>query len=163
RARVISRGIPPSLVEVAENWSDGSLLHPADKRPGSGLTLVYPGNLGLAHDTNTLAAAMRVLKPNPRIRFIFIGGGARSPSWQTFGKVEEISSVSFLPYCSRDRLNGYLSLADIGLVTQSDCSLGSLVPSKVYSLMAAGLPVLYIGPGASTVAAMIRRFQCGWE
>jgi colanic acid biosynthesis glycosyl transferase WcaI len=150
-------------VEVAENWSDGSLLHPAEKRSGGDLTIVYPGNLGLAHDTGTLAAAMRDLKSNPGIRFLFVGGGQRSESLQQFCKTEEISAASFLPYCSRDRLNGYLSHCDIGLVTQRDCSLGSLVPSKVYSLMAVGLPVLYIGPAASTVAEMIRRFQCGWE
>jgi colanic acid biosynthesis glycosyl transferase WcaI len=163
RKRVISRGIPPALVEVAENWSDGSLFHPAEKRSGGDLTIVYPGNLGLAHDTGTLAAAMRDLKSNPGIRFLFVGGGQRSESLQQFCKTEEISAASFLPYCSRDRLNGYLSNCDIGLVTQRDCSLGSLVPSKVYSLMAVGLPVLYIGPAASTVAEMIRRFQCGWE
>jgi hypothetical protein len=29
--------------------------------------------------------------------------------------------------------------------------------------MAAGLPLLFIGPAESTLAAMIRRFQCGWE
>jgi len=37
------------------------------------------------------------------------------------------------------------------------------VPSKVYGLMAAGRPVLYIGPAAATPALLIRRFDCGWH
>lgn len=163
RARVISHGIPPELVEVAENWADGSLLHPAPKRPGRDLTIVYPGNLGLAHDIETIAAAMRELKPNPAIRFLFVGGGPRSAPLQKRCETGEITAASFLPYCSRDRLNDLLAQSDIGLVTQTDSSLGSLVPSKAYSLMAAGLPILFIGPAESTVADMIRRFECGWE
>jgi glycosyltransferase involved in cell wall biosynthesis len=38
-----------------------------------------------------------------------------------------------------------------------------MVPSKVYGLMAAGRPVLYVGPAAGTPAQLIRRFGCGWR
>jgi colanic acid biosynthesis glycosyl transferase WcaI len=163
RARVISHGISPERIEVAENWADGGLLHPAMKRPSSDLTVIYPGNLGLAHDTETVTAAMRRLNSNPAFRFLFVGGGPRSEPLKQLCEKEGLSGASFLPYCSRDRLNQFLAEADIGLVTQTDSSLGSLVPSKAYSLIAAGLPILFIGPAESTVAAMIRRFHCGWE
>jgi glycosyltransferase involved in cell wall biosynthesis len=163
RQREISHGIHPSRVEVAENWADGTLLRPQPKQPGRPLTLIYPGNLGLAHDIGTLSAAMRELKPNPEVRFLFVGGGPRSGALQEFCNNHQIAAASFLPYCSRDRLNDLFSASDIGLVTQTNSSLGSLVPSKAYSLMAAGLPILFIGPAESTIAAMIRRFQCGWE
>ena len=163
RARVISHGIPPERVEVAENWADGGLLHPAPKRSRSDLTIIYPGNLGLAHDTATLTAAMRELRSDPSVRFLFVGGGPRSEPLKQLCESEGISRAAFFPYCSRDRLNEFLAQSDIGLVTQTDSSLGSLVPSKAYSLIAAGLPILFIGPAESTVAAMIRRFRCGWE
>jgi glycosyltransferase involved in cell wall biosynthesis len=163
KARVISHGVPPEIVEVAENWADGNLLYPTQTRNARELTIVYPGNLGLAHDTDTIATAMRNLKPNPAIRFLFVGGGPRSAPLQRRCASDGITSATFLPYCSRDRLNNLLCDSHIGLVTQTDSSLGSLVPSKAYSLMAAGLPILFVGPAQSTVAAMIRRFQCGWE
>jgi hypothetical protein len=41
--------------------------------------------------------------------------------------------------------------------------LGTVVPSKVYGLLAAGRPILYIGPRESTPAEIIRRFGCGWQ
>jgi hypothetical protein len=48
-------------------------------------------------------------------------------------------------------------------VTQKLATLGAVVPSKVYGLMAAGRPVLYIGPAAATPALLIGRFDCGWH
>jgi len=163
RARVISHGISPDRIVIAENWADGTLLHPAPRKPGGEMTIIYPGNLGLAHDTETFATAMRELMSNSAIRWLFVGGGARLEAMRRSCEADGVASATFLPYCSRDRLNDLLSAADIGLVTQTEASLGSVVPSKAYSLMAAGLPILFIGPAESTVAAMIRRFQCGWE
>jgi len=163
RARVIAHGIAPERVVIAENWSDGALLRPAIRRQGGALTIIYPGNLGLAHDVGTLTNAMRELKSDAAIRYLFVGGGARLDELKRSCQADGVESASFLPYCSRDLLNDLLSDAHIGLVTQTDASLGSVVPSKAYSLMAAGLPILFVGPAESTVARMIRRFECGWE
>jgi glycosyltransferase involved in cell wall biosynthesis len=164
RARVIAHGIAPERVVIAENWADGALLRPSARKAGRELTVIYPGNIGLAHDTETFGEAMRELRQDdPAIKWLFVGGGARLEQTKRACERDGVSSASFLPYCSRDRLNDLLAGADIGLVTQTDASLGSVVPSKAYSLMAAGLPILFIGPAESTVAAMIRRFQCGWE
>jgi hypothetical protein len=38
-----------------------------------------------------------------------------------------------------------------------------VVPSKTYGLMAAGRPILYIGPREATPALIITRHQCGWQ
>src|SRR5205085_2662234 len=40
---------------------------------------------------------------------------------------------------------------------------GSSVPSKMYEYMAAGRPLLYIGPSHSTAAKSIDRYGCGWH
>jgi hypothetical protein len=53
--------------------------------------------------------------------------------------------------------------AHIGLVTQNQDCLGSVVPSKIYGLMAAGRPALFIGPKEATPSQIIRRFNCGWQ
>jgi glycosyltransferase involved in cell wall biosynthesis len=49
------------------------------------------------------------------------------------------------------------------LVTQKPACLGTVVPSKIFPLMAAGRPVLFIGPRESTPALIIERFSCGWQ
>jgi glycosyltransferase involved in cell wall biosynthesis len=38
-----------------------------------------------------------------------------------------------------------------------------VVPSKVYGIMAAGRPVLFVGPKAATPARIVERFRCGWR
>src|ERR1019366_2243801 len=42
-------------------------------------------------------------------------------------------------------------------------TLGSVVPSKTYGLMAAGRPILFIGPRHATPARIIAGFHCGWQ
>ena len=55
------------------------------------------------------------------------------------------------------------SRGDVGLVTQHNDCFGSVVPSKVYAYMAAGTPVLYIGPRRTTPVQIIERYRCGWH
>ena len=51
----------------------------------------------------------------------------------------------------------------MGLVTQIPETVGAVVPSKIYGIMAAGRPVLYVGPQGSTPARIIERHECGWR
>jgi glycosyltransferase involved in cell wall biosynthesis len=164
RQRLIDRGLPDAKISVAENWADGALIHPvAPRMRNAAMTVIYPGNLGLAHDVATLACAMRELGFDRRYRFVFVGGGPRVADLKRFCESNGVANAHFLSYCGRDRLNDLMSEADVGLVTQSEVCLGSLVPSKVYSLMAAGLPILFIGPRPATPSLVIRRFDCGWQ
>jgi colanic acid biosynthesis glycosyl transferase WcaI len=57
------------------------------------------------------------------------------------------------------------SLADghVGLVTQMPETMGAVVPSKTYGIMAAGRPVLFIGPQGATPARVVARHGCGWR
>ena len=66
-------------------------------------------------------------------------------------------------FVRRTGLGDSVAAGDIGLVTQRDVCVGSVVPSKVYGLLAAGRPVLFIGPAMATPARIIRRFGCGWH
>ena len=56
-----------------------------------------------------------------------------------------------------------LSEADAALITLDDRSLGVISPSKLHSSLAAGLPILYVGPVGSNVDEAIERFGCGWS
>lgn len=162
RRRLIARGIPAEKIHVAENWADGHEIRwlPLPEGP---LTLHYSGNLGLAHETETVTAVIDRLRNHPRYRFIFAGGGPRRPALESFCRAEAISNVEFRPYCARADLGRSLAEGHIGLVTQRPETLGSVVPSKIYGIMAAGRPILYIGPEDGTPAHHIRNFRCGWH
>lgn len=164
KKRLQDRGISPGKIFVADNWADGAAIQPLP-RVGSPekLVVLYSGNLGLAHDLTTITASISSLRADTRFRFLFVGSGGRRPELSAFIQKQEIDSVKLLPYAQRESLSESLALGDIGLVTQLEACCGSVVPSKVYGLLAAGRPILFIGPATATPARIIARFGCGWH
>jgi colanic acid biosynthesis glycosyl transferase WcaI len=162
KARLIARGIPEHKIHVAENWADGRQITP-QPFPDGPLTIHYSGNLGLAHDVNTIAGAMKRLRNDPRFHFVFVGGGGRRRDLEAFCREHNIGNAFFRPYCPHADLSASLGSGHLGLVTQLPETCGSIVPSKTYGIMAAGRPILYIGPREATPARIIDRFQCGWR
>ncbi len=163
RRRLRGRKIPEDKLHVAENWADGRSIFPIPHHRSDPLVLLYSGNFGLSHDIETLLFAMESLKDDERFEFRFVGSGVGQAQIKEVCRKKGLRNVTFLPYCSRAKLAESLSEADIGLVTQRAPCIGSVVPSKVYGLMAAGRPILYIGPNATTPSEIVQRFQCGWQ
>jgi glycosyltransferase involved in cell wall biosynthesis len=162
KTRLISRGIPEEKIRVAENWADGTEIQPYSLPQGP-LVVHYSGNLGLAHETSTIKEVISRLRNRLDIRFVFAGGGPRRLALEEFCYSNGLNNVEFRPYCTRAELGSSLGKGHLGLVTQLPQTLGSIVPSKIYGIMAAGRPLLYIGPDGSTPARHIERFQCGWH
>jgi putative colanic acid biosynthesis glycosyltransferase WcaI len=163
RARLLRRGTPAHLVHVAENWADGAVITSRPNHRSGPLNVFYSGNFGVAHDTDTIAGAMRHFRNRSDFVFTFAGGGVGRARLQALCSAENIQIARFLPYANRREMGAHLAQADIGLVTQRPECVGTVVPSKVYGLMAAGRPVLFIGPKEATPALLIRRFRCGWQ
>ena len=161
KARLVARGIPAHKIHVAENWADGREIVPLDF-PSGPLVVHYSGNFGLAHDVETIGEAMRQLRGDPRFRFVFSGGGSRRV-WLRDHCLREEITLEFRSACSRADLGLSLAEGHLGLVTQLPQTCGSVVPSKTYGIMAAGRPLLYIGPRDATPARIIERHRCGWQ
>lgn len=165
KTRLKARSIPADRIFVADNWADGASILPVP-RPfaDDGRTvLLYSGNLGLAHDLDTLTGAIQNLRHDQRFEFVFVGSGGRRDELAAFVADKQISNVHLRPYVERESLGESLSHGDIGLVTQREECCGSVVPSKVYGLLAAGRPILFIGPRDATPARIIEKFRCGWH
>ncbi len=162
---LVRRGVSAERIFIAENWADGSAIIPSARTVGTHpeLVLLYSGNLGLAHDVDTLAGAMLALRDHPGFRFVFTGGGPRRKPLEQLCEQEGLRAVEFRPYAQRAALGESLGMGDIGVVTQQNSCCGAVVPSKVYGLLAAGRPVLFIGPAQSTPARIVREFGCGWH
>ncbi len=164
KERLMQRGVPADKIHIAENWADGALIQPVPRPSDDNrLTLLYSGNLGLAHDIDTLLRAMTALKQDARFRFIFAGGGPLRKQLSADCEAAKLTAVEFRPYSPKTNLGESLGAGDIGLVTQRNNCVGSVVPSKVYGLLAAGRPILYIGPRMSTASLLIRKHDCGWQ
>lgn len=127
--------------------------------PGGELVVMYSGNHGITSPLSTLLAAAESLADEPRLKFIFIGGGAR--------KHEVDSAVSqnvrSLPYQPLETLGESLSAADVHVVTLGDGMVGIVHPSKVYGAMAVARPVLLLGPAVCHVTDMLESSGACWR
>lgn len=171
KARIVSRGVNAQSVEVIPNW--GHARNPADSAAGEdpfraehGLmgrfVIMYSGNLGLAHPFEAmLDAAERLRESHPHALFLFVGSGPRLPWVKEQAGKRNLHNVRFLPFQPKEKLAQSLAAADLHLASMQHELCGLVVPSKVYGVMAAGRPCVFLGPEESEAAQFILQHGCG--
>jgi len=157
-------------VEAVHNWADGEAIRPRpledhELRARWGwdgrFVVLYSGNMGLAHEFDTALDAAEILRDHPRIRFAFVGDGPRRNEVETEARRRGLTNVEFRPYVRRGLLGESLTSGDLHLVTLREKMPGLLVPSKIYGILAAGRPAVYVGPGEGEIADIIESGRCG--
>ncbi|HSG05378.1 MAG TPA: sugar transferase, partial [Nitrospiria bacterium] len=163
------KGVSSERIAVVHNWADGEQISPVNPRDNSFLkplcleenfNVLYSGNMGLGNDFETLIPAVENLKMDPLIRFIFIGDGKRRG--ELFNRMGNLPNVRFFPFQKESGLSQSLSGGTVHLVTLRKELSGVLVPSKIYGAMAAGRPIIFIGPEESEAARIIRDEKIGF-
>ncbi|MEA2236573.1 MAG: colanic acid biosynthesis glycosyl transferase WcaI [Thermoanaerobaculia bacterium] len=140
---------------VIHNWADAALRpvnHAHDQ-----FIAGYSGNLGRAHDANTMLTAMHALRDEKKVEFLITGGGAQLD----IIRKEGLPNVRFAEYAPRERLSESLSAADAQLVSLQPSLEGLIVPSKFYGILAVARPVLFVGSPDGELARIIREHECG--
>lgn len=164
------RGIPSDRIRVIENWADGDAVRPkptgsSDLRKqlglGSNFIVAYSGNLGRAHEFETILGAAQQLQFNEQVVFLMIGGGVKMQQLQAAVASRLLPNFRFLPYQLREVLPDSLAAADIHLACLLPQLEGLIVPSKFYGILAAGRPVIFIGDPDGELARTITTSRCG--
>ena len=100
------------------------------------LVVMYAGNVGFSQSLELMIEAARVL---PNVIFVINGEGAARKSLEA--KAHALSNVRFGDYQDASRLSEVLATGDLHVVPLRR-GLGSVsVPSKTYSILAAGRPI----------------------
>ncbi len=132
-------------VHVIPNFVDTDAIVPADRATpyrtelglGDGPVVLYAGNVGFSQSLELVLAAARQL---PEVTFLINGNGAARASLET--AAIDIANLRFADYIEASRLPELLATGDIHVVPLRR-GLGRVsVPSKTYSIMAAGRPVV---------------------
>jgi colanic acid biosynthesis glycosyl transferase WcaI len=167
RERVLALA-PGAAVTVIPNWSEPlecppvpSPDNPYRRQLGLGSKVVfgYSGNLGRAHRFDALLAAGAQLRDRSDIHFLVIGDGPQLASVRA--AAQGFPNWSFLPPQPRERLAESLGAIDVHLVSLEPELEGLIVPSKIYGVLAAGRPCIFIGSAEGEVADLLRRGDCG--
>ena len=121
--------------------------------------ILYLGNTGVGHGFGTVLDAATELRDEAI--FLFVGGGARWADLEREVNASGLSNVVLRGYVPKDDTPAVMAGADLALITLDERSLGVMSPSKLHANLAAGLPVLYVGPEGSNVDEAITRHGVG--
>ncbi len=123
--------------------------------------VMYSGNHALQHPLDTLLDAAHTLEGDPRVVFVFVGGGA-GKQIVDHRIAAGATNLCSLPPAPFEHLADVLTAADLHVVTMGDDMVGIVHPSKVYTAMAVARPILFFGPACSHVAELVTAHGLGW-
>lgn len=156
-------------VSVIHNWGDPELIVPIAKEKNwfakqhnldSIFTILYSGNMGRCHDTDTILATAKQLQ-DEEIQFVCIGGGPKRESFIQDVKRLGLKNFLFLPYQEKSVLPYSLTACDLSLVSVQLGLENLVAPSKLYPALAAGRPIAAICPKDSYLRQLITDGQFG--
>lgn len=168
--RVRALGINADKVRVISNWADGEVITPipAETNPLRAewnlmdkFVVMYSGNMGRAHEFDTILGAAALLQADARFVFLFVGGGnQRGPLGSEVAR-RRLPNVQFRPYQPREQLGLSLTVGDVHLISLRPELEGLIVPSKFYGVLAAGRPVVFVGAPDGEIAGQVGQADCG--
>lgn len=146
---MVARGVPAEKIEVVYNWVDEKAVQPVAKEDNPlfeefGLsrdkfTIVYAGNLGNAQNIGIVLDGAKLL---PDVQFAVFGTGGLEEDIRMRIGAEKLVNVHLNPLQPVDRVSYVYSLGDACIVSCKEGLGGSAMPSKSWSIMSCGRPVV---------------------
>ena len=161
KRRLLNKGVLAERLKTIVVWNKKDEITPVDRADNPlvedlGLAgkfvVMYSGNAGLVHRFDEVTEVMRRLRDRDDIFFLFVGGGPRRSEIEGVIEAEGLQNAAYLDYFPREQLDQSLSLGSVHLLTLRNEAAGVAVPGKLYGVMAAGRPIIVVGPGASEPA-----------
>jgi colanic acid biosynthesis glycosyl transferase WcaI len=167
RENVARKTADPSKVRVIPNFVDTDAIVPAPRenayRRRLGLTgktvVMYAGNVGLSQSLDLVLASAGALQHESDLVFVVNGSGAARAGLEEAAR--GLSNVVFVDPQPAERLPEVLAAADVHLVPLKRGLASSSVPSKTYSILAAGRPLIASVDVGSEVARVVERAGAG--
>jgi colanic acid biosynthesis glycosyl transferase WcaI len=165
RDRVVAKGVSPDkVVVIRDGTSFPSWVPEANDaivqeiRSGFDFVVLHAGNLGFYGAWDTLLRAAEILR-NENIGLVFVGDGANRAALQS--SAGTLENVKFLPFRPVEQIPHVMAAGDVHIITVRRGLEGVVVPSKLYSTLAAGRPVLVVAAPDSDAARIAARTGCG--
>ena len=168
KAYILSHRVyPESSVRVIPNWyadhgtvsgnREENLFREVTK---GRFTVAYFGNMGTMQDMQTILQAVRELRDDPDVFFLFAGHGNKMDALQSTVREESIENIAIYPFLHGQEFQDALAISDCALVTLVQGATGLCVPSKTYSYMMQGIPLLAVMDEGDIVADIQQGAGC---
>ena len=144
------RDYPENAVKIIPNWyaDHGPMAPDRENNPfrqvtKDRFTVSYFGNMGTMQDMQTILQAVRELRDED-VFFLFAGHGNKMEALRDTVQAEGIDNIKIYPFLHGQDFQNALEISDCALVTLVQGATGLCVPSKTYSYMMQGIPLLAV-------------------
>jgi colanic acid biosynthesis glycosyl transferase WcaI len=168
RASLISLGVPSEKLSLIHCWHSGDICGGSDFDAGLAKTyrlegrfnVFVVGTTGPLQDLACVVEAASLLQDLPGVQFVLIGDGIEHQRLIELAKRRGAANVCFLGRLSATLVERLLPMADALLVHLKPDPMSSIsIPSKTFSYLAAGRPILMGVEGEA--ARLIDQHKCG--
>lgn len=163
-------GTEPERVHIIPNWADPDDLKPLEKEDCKfakehGLvepfTLLYSGNLGLYYTFDMILDAAEQLK-DENFKLVFTGAGGQRDSLEQQIKDRELTNTLLLGYTPQEQFNDALGSCDCLMVSIADGIDGISFPSKLYTCLSIGKPIIAFSAPESELRTNVEGNDVGY-
>lgn len=150
---IVDRFTEKKKLSIIPNFVDTDIYKPLSQSTYSldkelfpdrdSLKLMYAGNIGHAQDWEPLLFMARKFKKAP-IEFWVIGEGVLKEQLREVISKEGLTNIHLLPYQARNGMASVIAYADLHFIFMNPQMEGQGFPSKVYTIMACGKPLLVL-------------------
>ncbi len=145
------RPISEEKVHVIPNWyadQGAKPLNLADNRFADVVrgrfVVSYFGNMGTMQDMDTILGAIRLLREDPNVFFLFAGHGNKMEKLKKIVRDEGIENIAIYDFLHGKDFQDALQISSCALISLEAGATGLCVPSKTYSYMMQGIPLLAV-------------------
>lgn len=157
--------LDPSRVCTIANWAHEKKTAPSEEayhrfgyQEGQ-FVVSYFGNMGICQDMETLLGAIRRTKENPQIQYLIVGHGSKKE--QVSKIVNESPYVKVLDFLVGKDFEQAVSISSVSIVSLEKGLMGTCAPSKYYSYLQGGYPVIAIVEKDSYLAQEVEQEKIG--
>ena len=173
----ISEGMKQTLLQytnefklkVVPIWADNEFLHPVNPNQNifiqkyglqDKFIVLYSGNLGKTGDADIMVELAKKTD-DKNIHYVIIGDGVKRADIENQIKESRIDNCTLLPWQESTMLPYSLSCASLAVVALGSQTSKIAMPSKLYSYLAVGAPILSLAAQDSDLAVLVEKERVG--
>jgi len=162
-------GPEPDRVHVIPNWADPNDLTPKLKEESSfakkhdlvePFTVLYSGNLGLYYEFDMILEGARQLQ-GENFRLVITGAGGGKDAIEQKIQSIGLTNTLLLPYTPQKEFNDALNCCDALIVTIAKGIDGISFPSKLYTCLSVGRPIIAFSTPNSELRPIVEENNIG--
>ena len=166
---LVNKGVPPRKLYFTPNFVDTEWIKPLPKDNPLSRSLgfhdkfvaLYAGNIGLTQGLEMLVDVARMLRNEDSIRILIVGDGAARKDLERSVAESGLPNITLLPFQSSDRVPELYAMADVCLVPLKYGCAQDTIPSKAYTAMSAGRPVIASVEQNTELSHLVEDAACG--